>query len=101
MERVVQRAEERSRYEISVDGVVAGFADFREVDGAISLPHTVVETAYEGEGVGSQLVREALEDLRVRGAKVLPLCSFVAAWIDQHEDFADLVDTEALARRRG
>lgn len=101
MERTVQRVEERSRYEISLDGEVAGFADYHDADGSVVFAHTVVEPAHEGKGVGSQLIEEALDDVKSRGAKVVPLCSFVADFIERHERYADLVDTEALARRRG
>lgn len=101
MERLVRWDEAGSRYEITIGEEVVGFADARPLEGAIALPHTVVEPAFEGQGIGGDLVRGALEDLRARGRRVVPLCSFVAAWIDDHPDFADLVDTEALARRRG
>jgi predicted GNAT family acetyltransferase len=101
MEPGVQRNDERSRYEAVVDGALAGFASTRDIDGATAITHTVVEDAYEGQGIGGRLVRAALDDLRERGARVIPLCSFAAAWIERHEDYADLVDHDALARLRG
>ena len=101
MGRQVRRDDEGSRYEIVVDGDVAGFAEFTTLDGATALTHTVVDDAYEGRGVGGELVAGALDDLRAGGTKVVPLCPFVARWIERHEDYADLVDTEALARYRG
>jgi hypothetical protein len=101
MEPGVLRNDERSRYEAVVDGAVAGFATFRDLDGATAITHTVVEDAYEGQGIGGRLVRAVLDDLRGSGSKVIPLCTFAAAWIERHEDYADLVDREALARRRG
>lgn len=101
MSQLVQRDEAGTRYEIVVDGTVAGFAEIRDLDGATAFTHTVVADGYEGQGIGTELVRAALEDVRARGGSVVPLCSFVAAWIDRHDHVADLVDTEALARHRG
>ncbi len=101
MEPGVQRNDERSRYEAVVDGAVAGFASLQDLDGVTAITHTVVEDAYEDRGIGGRLVRAALDDLRARGAKVIPLCPFAAAWIERHEDYADLVDSEALAHLRG
>jgi predicted GNAT family acetyltransferase len=44
--------------------------------------------------VGSQLVRGALDDLRARGLRVVPLCPFVAAYLRRHPEDADLVGTD-------
>lgn len=100
MERQVRRDDGANRYEITVDGAPGGFAEFREVEGAIVFAHTVVEDAFEGKGVGSDLVRGALDDVRARGGSVVPLCSFVRAWIDRHEAYGDLVDQELMAQLR-
>ena len=50
-----------------------------------------VEPKWEGHGVGSALVQGALEDIRARGLKVRPLCPFVAAYIERHPEYGDLV----------
>jgi predicted GNAT family acetyltransferase len=86
----VRKAE--GRYEIVVDGVVAGFTEVREGDGALDLPHTVVEDAYEGQGLAGRLVREALDDIRAQGRLVHPFCPYVKGWIQKHPEYADLVD---------
>ena len=84
------------RYEIVVDGVVAGFTEVREHDGGVlALPHTVVEDAYAGQGLASRLAREALDDIRSRGRLVHPFCSYVTSWIQKHPDYRDLVDDPA------
>jgi predicted GNAT family acetyltransferase len=80
------------RYEMMADdGQMIGFADYREQPGAVVLPHTVVEPGHEGQGLGGQLARFALDDIRASGRKVLPRCSFIAAWIQRHPDYADMV----------
>lgn len=85
------------RYEVVVDGTLAGFAVYRMQPGLIALVHTEVADEFEGHGVGSILVREALEDARARGFDVVPSCPFVASFIDQHREYLDLV---TASRRR-
>ena len=71
---------------------LAGFADYMLTDGLITFTHTEIDPAYEGQGLGSQLVRAALDDVRTTGERtVLPLCPFVKAWIQRHPDYMDLL----------
>jgi predicted GNAT family acetyltransferase len=80
------------RYEFTVDGAFAGYIEYHDHGSRRSFMHTVVEDAYEGQGVGSKLVRSALEDARSRGLDVLPYCPFVRSYIDRHRDeYLDLV----------
>ena len=80
------------RYEIHVDGVLAGFTEVREDEGVLAFPHTVVEDAFEGRGLASQLVRGALDDVRAQGRLIHPFCPYVRSWIAKHPDYRDLVD---------
>ncbi len=82
---------ERSRYELRVDGEVAGVADYSVVGDRVVLPHTEIDPRRRGHGLGAVLVREALEDLRASGRTVVPTCWYVAQFIDQHPEFGDLV----------
>ena len=79
------------RYEAFVDGALGGFAEYRLRPGRIVFTHTEVDDAYEGHGVGSTLVRGALDDARARGLRVTPICPFVRAYIDDHPEYRDLV----------
>ena len=81
----------RSRYEVTVDGELAGFSEYREAEGARVFTHTEVFDAYEGKGVGSALARGALDDVRARGRQIVPTCWFVADFVDRHPDDADLL----------
>jgi uncharacterized protein len=91
---VVDRPETH-RFEVLADGKVAGFADYQLSPGEILFIHTEIDEAYEGRGLGSVLVRHALDNARERGLAVLPLCPFVRAWIGRHEDYLDLVPARA------
>ncbi|MGA8746991.1 MAG: GNAT family N-acetyltransferase [Solirubrobacterales bacterium] len=80
------------RYEIHVDGQLAGFAEYRLRPGKISFPHTEIEPKQAGAGLGSQLIRFALDDARSRGLSIVPLCPFVIDYIRRHpDDYLDLV----------
>lgn len=82
---------DRHRYEARLDGDLAGFAEYRRAGRLLVLPHTEVDAAHEGRGVGSALARAALDDARRRGVPVLPLCPFIRGWIERHPDYGDLV----------
>ncbi|WP_444960536.1 GNAT family N-acetyltransferase [Nocardiopsis sp. M1B1] len=83
--------QDRKRYEIRVDGEVAGFAEYILTGDMVTFTHTEIDPAHEGRGLGGTLVRGALDDVRPRGLAVLPLCPFVKGWIQRHPDYADLV----------
>jgi predicted GNAT family acetyltransferase len=79
------------RYEALVDGDLIGEIRYRTEPGAVVLIHTEVAPSAEDTGVGSQLVEQALDDIRARRLHVVPLCPFVAAYIRRHPGYADLV----------
>jgi predicted GNAT family acetyltransferase len=79
------------RYEVRVDGELAGFADRTVRDGVMVLPHTVVDPAFRGRGLAAHLVRRALDDARARGLGVVPTCWYVARYIDDHPADQDLL----------
>lgn len=84
---------EENRYEAhdGPGGDLLGFAAYIHAQGdLIVFSHTEVFPANEGRGVGSALARAALDDVRSRGLKVMPLCPFIKAWMGRHPDYADL-----------
>ncbi|MEV0668056.1 GNAT family N-acetyltransferase [Actinomadura luteofluorescens] len=82
---------EQGRYEIRLDGELAGFAEYERGEGAVVFTHTEVDSAFEGKGVGGALARGALDDVRSQGLSVVPLCPFIKKWIRKHPDYQDLV----------
>jgi uncharacterized protein len=85
---------EELRYEALRDGQLVGLIRYRTEPGVVVLVHTEVDEAVEGTGVGSQLVRGALEDLRARGLRLVPVCPFVAAYLRRHPEEADLLGVD-------
>jgi predicted GNAT family acetyltransferase len=82
---------ENRRYEVFVDGDLAGFSAYRDEPGRRVFTHTKVDPDYEGQGVGSALARGALDDARQRQLAVVPRCPFIAEYIGRHQEYADLV----------
>jgi predicted GNAT family acetyltransferase len=97
VDAVVRDAPDRHRFELVVGDEVVGFAQYSRRGGRIVVVHTEVDPAWGGKGLGSVLARGALDAARAEGASVVPLCPFIAAFIDGHPEYADLVDAEALA----
>jgi predicted GNAT family acetyltransferase len=95
MELTVTDVPEAARYEARAADRVLGRAAYRRDSDRVVFTHTEVDPDAEGSGVGSTLVRGALDDVRAHGLRVVPRCAFVRAWIERHPDYADLVDASA------
>jgi predicted GNAT family acetyltransferase len=87
----VTRNEGRSRFEVTVDGELAGVLDYRVRDGVADLFHTEVFGRFGGRGLGGTLVRAALEHARAEGWSVTPTCWFVRDYIAANQEYEDLV----------
>lgn len=85
---------DQHRYEISVDGTLAGFAEYNLLEGAVLFTHTEILEAFEGKGLGSKLARYALDDVRSKGVWAIPVCKFIAGYIHKHPEYVDLVKPE-------
>ena len=79
-----------SRFELQIDGQTAVLEYALQGD-TITLVHTEVPAELEGRGFGSQLARAGLEYARKNGLKVVPVCEFVAGYIERHPEYQDLV----------
>ena len=80
----------KNRFELEEGGHLA-IAEYRLRDGRISFTHTEVPEALEGRGIGSALIRGALEDVRRQGLKVVPICAFVRNYIERDPETQDLL----------
>ena len=83
------------RYELHVDGELAGVIRYRREPGAVVLVHTDIDPEFEGHGLGGRLVRAALDNLRSRRLQVIPLCPFALSFIHRHTEYADLVTADS------
>ena len=65
--------------------------DYRLADGVMTITHTGVPEPVRGRGIAAELTRSAFETARVEGWKVLPACSYAAAYARRHPEFSDLI----------
>lgn len=87
----VRKNEAQGRYEVLKDGQVVGFAEYSQQGNVVTMPHTEVDEAHEGEGLGGQLAEFALNDIRAAGQQVRPSCAFIRHYIEEHSEYAGLV----------
>jgi predicted GNAT family acetyltransferase len=80
------------RYELEVDGELAGFAEYRLHGAVRTFTHTEVDERFAGRGLASELISGALDDARANGEHVIPICPFVKAFLAKHREYLDLVD---------
>ncbi|MET8804099.1 GNAT family N-acetyltransferase [Streptomyces sp. NPDC004546] len=88
----VERNDVKHRYEILVDGKRAGLTAYRDRGEQRVFFHTEVDEAFAGQGLASRLVQEALTDVREAGKRIVPVCPYVAKFLNKHEEFADITD---------
>jgi uncharacterized protein len=95
----VERRDEERRYVLLVAGEPAGELVYRDRDGrALALLHTEVDPAIRRRGLGSALVRAALDDARARGVRIVPICPFVEAFVRDHPEYSDLTVADPARR---
>jgi len=83
---------EKDRFTIAVDGKEVGLADFVDHDGQRIFHHTEVDKAYEGRGLASIMVGEALAATRDAGLRIVAVCTMVAKYVEKHHEFDDVLD---------
>ncbi|PAT65019.1 GNAT family N-acetyltransferase [Psychrobacter sp. JB193] len=79
-----------NRFETSIDNQT-GYISYQERGDTLVYDHTIVPQALGGRGIGSALVKRALDYARENGKKVVPQCSFVSAYISKHPEYQDLL----------
>lgn len=87
----VRHDKQQQRYVLEIDGRVHGFASYATDADRQVFTHTEVDETLEGQGMGSKLIREALNDARQHGKLIVPECEFVAAYVNKHHDWDDII----------
>lgn len=82
----------KRRYELEIEDGDLAIIDYRtRPDGALVFTHTEVPYQHENKGIGGQIVKKSLDEVRECGLKIIPQCGFVASYIRRHPEYADLV----------
>lgn len=89
----VRNAQQEGRFEITVDGKLAGVAEYVEETGHRSFVHTEVNDEFSGRGLAGVLVRSALDTTRADGLRIRATCPYVVKFLSEHHDWDDLVDS--------
>jgi predicted GNAT family acetyltransferase len=93
--------EERSRFELRVDGNLAAWLDYRPAGESIIVAHTEVMDQHQGKGLGGVLVRSALEAARAAGKTVMLTCPFAGAYVDRYPELDEFLAPSARRRSPG
>src|SRR5262245_31630933 len=84
--------DDKNCYEGFIDDKVVGVVVYKRIGGRVVIGHTVIEPEFRGKGLGAQLVRTVLDDLRERGDKLTNYCGFVADFIADNPEYQSVVD---------
>lgn len=79
-----------NRFEMDTSAGLA-LINYRRHNGIVTMTHAEVPPALNGQGLGSQLAKGALDLVNARGEKVIPLCPFIVAYIKRHKEYLSLV----------
>jgi hypothetical protein len=90
MNAEMRNNQEQGRYEILIDHKVVGIAEYRLAGEVVVFPHTEIERSRRGQGLGARLVQYALDDVRASNRRAKPDCWYVADFIADHPEYADL-----------
>lgn len=78
------------RFETTIDWHT-GYISYQDQGDTLVYDHTIVPKELGGKGVGSALVKHALDFAQAENKKVIPACSFVESYIKRHPEYQDLV----------
>ncbi|MFC4605815.1 GNAT family N-acetyltransferase [Rhodococcus kronopolitis] len=87
----IEHKPEQNTFEIYVDDVAAGHADYTQTDGVRDFDHTVVSPDFAGQGLAGKLVTAALDATRAEGLKIATSCSYVAGFVEKNPAYQDLL----------
>ena len=85
----------RRRWEVTLDGRVVAFADYRDKPGRVIFTHTEVDPEHEGKGIASRLAKAALDDAVERDLRITLYCPFIRSYVDRHPEYEPSIDPPA------
>ena len=92
MSTSVTHSSAEHRYIIELDGAPVGFTEYVQAGSRRTFVHTEIDPAHEGQGLASELVEQALTQVRADGLRIAATCPYVVRWLSRHHQFDDIVD---------
>ena len=83
---------EQLRYEVYSDSQLAGFTQYYRSGDRVVFTHTEIDKAFSGQGLGKVLAAEALDDVVAGGKVIVPVCPFIAGYIEKTDKYAGHVE---------
>lgn len=83
---------ETGRFTIAVEGQTVGLTEFADRDGQRIFTHTEVADGFEGRGLATILIAEALQTTKDAGLRIVAVCPMVAGYVGKHHELDDIVD---------
>lgn len=87
----LQHDEDGNRFVLRSSGETMGLIEYRRAGDVFDLLHTEVLPQGQGKGLGKVLVRDVLDHIRSDGGTIVATCRFVAHFVDEHPEYADLI----------
>ena len=87
----VRHHPELHQYRLDFDGKDAVLRYQEKGGGVLDLYSTVTPADRRGQGAAGRLVTGALDQMRAKGQKVVPSCSYVRHFVDRHPEYQDLL----------
>ena len=82
---------EKNQYEFQIGKLTPKIEYIKNDEGEIYFMHTIVPFGLQGKGIGSQLTKKALIDVKHKGLRLIPMCPFTASYIMKHPEWKSLV----------
>ena len=92
---MIEISDGRGKYSLKLDGERVGVLTYRDAGNRRVLVHTEVEPDYGGQGLATQIIEFALNDIREKGMRIVVVCPVVAHYLETHHDYDDLIDEVA------
>lgn len=90
--------EKNGSFEAFIDGHHAGLMTYTWAgEERFIIDHTEVEEAYNGKGVGKEMLLASVEFARKNGKAIIPLCPFAKATFQKHEELQDVLVNKTQA----
>ena len=78
-----------NRFEVWVEGQLAKL-DYMEDDTTLVITHVGVPMEFRGHGLAAVITKAGLEYARAKSLRVIPMCSYVAAYIRRNPEYIEL-----------